>query len=134
MIIDASAVIAILDDEPDGPDYLARIRAATHKGMAAPTFVETALVMDNRRTGVPPERLTQFFEEQQIMLTDFTPEHAHLAREAYRRYGRGSGHPARLNFGDCLSYAAARASDEPLLFKGDDFAHTDVRDACAESR
>lgn len=132
MIIDTSAIIAILDDEPDGPAYLTHIRAAEERRMTAPTFLETAIVLDARRLGLQPEQLTMFFEAEQIELTAFTPEHAHLAREAYHRYGKGSGHAAQLNYGDCFAYAAAVVDDDSLLFKGDDFGHTDVRDARAD--
>jgi ribonuclease VapC len=69
--------------------------------------------------------------EAEIVIEPVTEEQAHIARQAYRDYGRGSGHPARLNFGDCFAYALARATGEPLLFKGDDFRHTDIASAVA---
>lgn len=126
MIVDASAVIAILDDEPDGDEFLALL-AQGQAGIPAPAFVEAAIVMDHRRVAVPSDRVEAFLAAAQVEVLAFTPAHARAARAAYRKFGRGSGHPARLNFGDCLVYAVAEVEDEPLLFKGEDFSHTDVR-------
>jgi ribonuclease VapC len=74
-------------------------------------------------------QIDELMEEFSILIEPFTAEQAQIARQAYRDYGRGSGHPANLNFGDCFAYALARVKREPLLFKGDDFVHTDVRSA-----
>jgi len=76
-----------------------------------------------------PERFDEFFKEANISVEPVTLEQARLAREAYRDFGKGSGHPAKLNFGDCFAYALAKATGEPLLFKGDDFIHTDISSA-----
>lgn len=131
MILDSSALIAILDDEPHGPGLLERLRAEVRLRMSAPAFVETAIVMDTRRRGVPPEQLSAFFTGLGIEVVAFDEGQAAVARDAYRRFGRGSGHPAQLNLGDCFSYALASTTREPLLFIGNDFTHTDVRDARA---
>jgi len=129
MIVDSSALVAIVEGETDADDFARRIR---HGKIPAPVFVEAAIVLDNRLT-TTRDRLGELLDYASVSVIDFTPEMAAAARTAYRRFGRGSGHPAKLNFGDCLAYAAATVLDEPLLFKGEDFTHTDVRDARAEA-
>ncbi|MCA1781497.1 MAG: type II toxin-antitoxin system VapC family toxin [Dermatophilaceae bacterium] len=131
MIVDSSAVLAILHKETDGGDF-ATVLASRPSSMSAATYVECSIVWDRRNRGLP-RALDQIISMSETTLVPFTPDHAALAREAYRRYGRGSGHPAALDFGDCMSYAVAVAEDQPLLFKGDDFTQTDVRDARAET-
>lgn len=127
MIVDSSAVMAILGEEPDGPEFLDLLRRSpTHIG--APTLVELAIVL-RHRIDRAPEHLDAFLRATDTSVVAFTAEHAQVARAAYRTYGKGSGSKARLNFGDCLAYAVATVADEPLLFKGTDFGHTDVRDA-----
>jgi len=84
------------------------------------------VVIDGKRDPVRSARLDELLSRSDVEIVDVTAEQAHIARAAYRDFGRGSGHPARLNFGDCFSYALARATGEPLLFKGDDFVHTDL--------
>jgi ribonuclease VapC len=129
MIIDASALIAILRDEPEAADCAAAIEAASHRRLSAANFVEAAIVIDASRDPVASRRFDDLMREAQIVIEPVTEAQARLAREAYRDYGRGSGHSARLNFGDCFAYALARDSGEPLLFKGADFTHTDVTPA-----
>jgi ribonuclease VapC len=126
MIIDASAMIAILRDEPEAAGCARAIEGASSRRISAANFLETAIVIDASRDPIASRRLDDLLREAQIVIDPVTEAHARIAREAYRDYGRGSGHPARLNFGDCFAYALARDSGEPLLFKGDDFAHTDV--------
>lgn len=99
--------------------------------MSAANFLETAIVIDRGRSSIPRRRLDDLIREAQIALEPVTVEQAHIARQAYRDYGRGGGHPARLNFGDCFAYALARVTGEPLLFKGDDFRRTDIVSALA---
>lgn len=126
MIIDASAVIAILRDEPEAEGCAAAIEAASGRRISAANFVEAAIVIDASRDPVASRRLDDLLREAQIAIAPVTEAQARIAREAYRDYGRGSGHPARLNVGDCFAYALARETGEPLLFKGEDFIHTDV--------
>lgn len=131
MIVDSSAVLAVLTKEPDGGD-VAAVLASGPSSMSAATYVECAIVWDRRDPRLP-RALDELISISRTTLVPFTPEHADIAREAYRRYGRGSGHAAALDFGDCMSYAVAIAESQPLLFTGDDFTHTDVRDARAET-
>ena len=126
MIIDTSAVIAILRAEPDAATYATAIEQATVRRLSAANFVEAAAVIDGSRDPVASRKLDDLLAEAEISIEPVTAAQAHLARSAYRDFGKGSGHPARLNFGDCFAYALAKESGEPLLFKGDDFTHTDI--------
>lgn len=129
MIIDSSAIVAILKTEDDADVYAQALDSAGDGAwMSAATYVEISMVTDPLSVGVA-RSFAELMQESTIELLPFTPAQAHIARAAYRRYGRGSGHRARLNFGDCFSYALATERSEPLLFKGDDFSHTDVRSA-----
>lgn len=118
--------MAILFGEPDGSVYAESIDTATHTRMSAATVVE-AYVVANAADAAP--ELEKFLQASGIQIEPFTTGQAEIASAAHRRYGRGSGHPARLNLGDMFAYALAVAFDEPLLFKGADFARTDVRPA-----
>jgi ribonuclease VapC len=129
MIIDASALIAILRDEPEAAACAAAIEAAPRRQISAANFVEAAIVIDASRDPVASRRFDDLLREAQIVIAPVTEAQARIAREAYRDYGRGSLHPARLNFGDCLAYALARETGETLLFKGNNFSHTDVTPA-----
>lgn len=126
MILDTSALVAILRDEPEAPAFVRAIERAETRRLSAVSFVEAAAVIDSAREPVASRRFDELVQTADLTIEAVTEEQARIAREAYRDFGRGSGHPARLNFGDCFSYALARAIGEPLLFKGDDFAHTDV--------
>ncbi len=126
MIVDASALIAILRAEPDAPSYAQAIEAASRRRISAANFLETAIVIDGSRDPVASRRLDDLLREGQIVIEPVTEAQARIARDAYRDFGRGSGHPARLNFGDCFAYALSRSTGEPLLFKGNDFGHTDI--------
>ena len=128
MIVDTSALIAILRDELEAAACAAAIEAAPQRRMSAANFVEAAIVIDGSRDPIG-RRLDDLVAEAQLAIEAVTAAHARIAREAYRDFGRGSGHPARLNFGDCFAYALARATGEPLLFKGNDFSHTDIASA-----
>lgn len=97
--------------------------------LSAANYVETAVVIDSARNPVASRRLDDFLEQAEIKIQAVTTKQARIAREAYRDFGKGSGHPARLTLGDCFAYALAKESGEPLLFKGDHFSYTDV--ACA---
>ena len=129
MIVDTSALIAILRDEPEAVACAMAIEAAPTRRMSAANLVEAAIVIDGSRDPVASRRLDDLVKEAQLVIEAVTEVQARIAREAYRDFGRGSGHPARLNFGDCFAYALARATGEPLLFKGDDFTHTDITSA-----
>ena len=128
MIVDASALVAVLREEAGSQIILETINAETCC-ISAATFVETAIVVDSRRDPVASRELDEFLNVANITITPVDEAQARIAREAYRDFGKGSGHPAKLNFGDCFAYALAKNLNEPLLFKGDEFAHTDVRPA-----
>jgi ribonuclease VapC len=129
MIVDSSALVAILKREPEQAAFSALLEAASDLHISAATYLETAMVIDRPRDPGIGRMLDDVIERSRIIIEPVTAEHARIARQAYRDYGRGSGHPANLNFGDCFSYALARARREPILFKGDDFVHTDLRPA-----
>jgi ribonuclease VapC len=125
MIVDTSAIIAILRDEPDAEDLSSAIESADVRRVSAGTYIETAIVTDANRDPVLSRRLDSFLQQAFIIVEPVTVEQSRLAREAYRDYGKGR-HRAGLNFGDCFAYALAKEKGEPLLFKGDDFRKTDV--------
>jgi ribonuclease VapC len=129
VIIDSSALVAIMFAESDAAIYARAIRAARERRISAVNYVETAVVVDGRRDPIISRRFDDLLREANIIIERFDENQAHVAREAYRDFGRGSGHPARLNFGDCLAYALARCRGEPLLFKRDDFSQTDITPA-----
>ena len=132
MIVDTSVLVAIVRDEHDAEVYTDVLVRDPAPQISAANFLEAAVVIDARRDAVASRQLDAIAEALRISLAPVTPRHAHLARQAYRDFGKGSGHPAKLNFGDCFAYALAIDADEPLLFKGDDFGHTDVRVAVPE--
>ena len=129
MIIDTSALIAILRDEPEAAACARAIEAASRRLVSAASFLEAAIVIDGSRDPVASRRFDDLLREAQLVIEPVTESQARIAREAYRDFSRGSGHPARLNFGDCFAYALARLTGEPLLFKGTDFANTDITPA-----
>ncbi|MEV5000699.1 type II toxin-antitoxin system VapC family toxin [Nocardioides sp. LML1-1-1.1] len=124
MIVDTSALIAILRDEPERDEF-AQLIVDQPARISAANWVEAAMVAEGDR-GDRGDRLDRLVATARIVIEPVTESHARAARIAFRRYGRGSGSPARLNFGDCFAYALSATSGEPLLFKGDDFTHTDV--------
>ncbi|WP_322748836.1 MULTISPECIES: type II toxin-antitoxin system VapC family toxin [unclassified Frankia] len=126
MIVDSSALVAIVRAEPDAPRYAAALVSAARPAMSAVNYVEAAVVVDSARDPVASHRFDELVRVAGIDVVGVTGEHAVLARQAYRDFGRGSGSPARLNFGDCFAYALAAQRREPLLFKGADFTHTDL--------
>ena len=127
MIVDTSAVIAVLKEETDASRFLRALIASNRpKRMSAANYLETAIVVDVNRNPLLSRRLDGLMVQTDMIVEPVTREQAEIARAAYRDFGRGSGHPAGLNFGDCFAYALAKAMREPLLFKGDDFSHTDV--------
>ena len=126
MIIDTSALVAILRDEPEAKDCALAIERNPTRRVSAANFVETALVIDGSRDPIASRRFDDLVKEARIVVEPVSEAQARIAREAYRDFGKGSGHPAKLNFGDCFAYALAKTTGEPLLFKGDDFIHTDI--------
>ena len=129
MIIDASAIIAILRDEPEARSCAKAIASASSCGISAVSYVEAAIVIDGSRDPVASRRFDDLLREAQLVIEPATEAQARIAREAYRDFGKGSGHPAGLNLGDCFAYALAKVTGEPILFKGDDFTHTDLTPA-----
>jgi ribonuclease VapC len=129
MIVDSSAIVAILKKESDWLVFLKAIESANQVRFSAASYLETSIVMDKEPDPLARAGLDDLLAESEITIEPVTVEQARIARQAYRDYGRGSGHAANLNFGDCFSYALARAKREPILYKGDDFGHTDLRSA-----
>ena len=125
MVIDTSAIVAILFDEPERTGLVRRLGADDVRLISAATLVECALVVEARKGERGRTELDLLFHESDIQCVPFDEEQADLARVAWRRYGKGR-HPAGLNLGDCFSYALSKATSQPLLFKGNDFAQTDL--------
>lgn len=128
MILDTSAILAILFEEPGYPNLLRRVLSTESKGVGAPTLLEATMVLARRHGNAAPGRLDSWIREAGITVIAFGEPHWRSAGHAFLRYGKGR-HPAALNFGDCLSYATAKLADLPLLYTGEDFAKTDIRAA-----
>jgi len=126
VIIDTSVLVAVLRGEPDAASYLEVIRTTVPRRISAGTYLELGVVIDGQGDPIASRRLDHLLTRLSIVIEPVTESQARIAREAYRDFGKGSGHPAGLNFGDCFAYALAREMREPLLFKGDDFRHTDI--------
>jgi len=125
VIVDSSAIVALLLREPGYEPLLERLGAAPVAGVGAPTLAETGLVLAARLGITGKTLLARFVAESGLVVARFGEEHWPVALDAYLRFGKGR-HPARLNFGDCLTYATAKLAGEPLLCLGDDFAKTDL--------
>jgi ribonuclease VapC len=128
MVIDTSAVVAILEDEPERARFVRLIAADEVRLLSAVSRVECTCVIEGRKRAAGRADLDLFLREAAIEIAPVTADQAEIACEGFRRFGRGR-HPAGLNIGDTFAYALARATGEPLLFKGDDFARTDVASA-----
>ena len=128
MIVDSSAFITLLRNEPGWEEYMAVMVDARTLVTSAATLLETAMVAEGQGGDKAALDLDSLIRRLDVDIVAFTAEHAALAREGFRRFGKGR-HPAGLNFGDCFAYALAREREEPLLFKGRDFAQTDVKAA-----
>lgn len=128
MILDSSSIVAVLRAEEDAPDFAKTIESALKCHISAVNYVEAAAVIDSSRDPIASRRFDDFFRASRIVVEAVTSNHAELARQAYRDFGKGR-HKAGLNFGDCFAYALAKEMDEPLLFKGDDFRQTDIKAA-----
>ncbi|MHB1499927.1 MAG: type II toxin-antitoxin system VapC family toxin [Candidatus Dormibacteria bacterium] len=131
MILDTSAIVAIMRGELDADRYIAAISQAASPRISAGTYLETAMVIDANHDPVLSRRLDDLLAAARVKVEPVTQRHAEIARQAYRDFGKGSGHPAGLNLGDCFAYALARDAKEPLLFKGNDFTETDIPPALA---
>jgi ribonuclease VapC len=125
VIVGSSALIAILRNEPDASAIAEALQQAPFRHISAVTYVEAAVVADNNRNPLLSRRFDNLIRDARISVEPVTPRQAEIARQAYRDFGKGR-HKAGLNFGDCFAYALAKEMDEPLLFKGTDFARTDV--------
>lgn len=128
MIVDASAILAVLFEEPEKDGFRDLMLRQKELAMSPVNYLEAAVRADDKRHPRKGAELDALLQGFGIAITVVDARQAHLAREAYRRFGKGH-HPARLNLGDCFAYALAKARGEPLLFKGDDFRQTDVEAA-----
>lgn len=127
MIVDSSAIIAIVTEEPSSAVYLEALLESPTRRVSAATLLEAAIVVDRHPNPLTATKFDHLIERIGVVVEPVTASQVAIARGAYQRFGRGSGHPAKLNFGDCFAYALAKDFDEPLLFVGQDFAHTDIR-------
>jgi ribonuclease VapC len=125
MVIDTSALVAVLFDEPEREEFIDKIATAARRLISAGTLVESSIVVEARRGEIAGRELDLFLHRADVLTVAVNEDQALLARAAWRRYGKGRD-PAGLNFGDLFAYALARASNEELLYKGDDFARTDL--------
>jgi len=129
VIVDSSALIAILNEEPLAPICFEALLASPVIRMSAANLLEAAIAMDRHPSPILDPALDDLIARLGIAIEPVTLSQIVIARDAHRRFGRGTGHPARLNFGDCFAYALAKEFNEPLLFIGQDFIHTDIRQA-----
>lgn len=125
MVIDTSALVAILSDEPERRRFNEQIEADPRRLLSAANLLETSMVIESRYCNAGGRQLDLFVHQACINILSVDVQQIEIARLAYRHYGKGR-HPAGLNYGDCFAYALARATGEPLLFKGNDFAQTDI--------
>lgn len=132
MIVDSSALVAILLQEPSAAFCSEALQGATAKRMSAANYLEASVVIDSGVRSRAGHWLDELLAESEIAIEPFTEQQARIARRAYREFGKGSGHPAKLNFGDCFAYALAKDKREPLLCVGNDFVHTDIPTICPE--
>ncbi len=131
IVVDTSAIIAIMSDEPERRSFNERIEAATACHISAASLLEARIVLYARAGDNAVLALDAFLLKSAMRIADVTPHLGDIAFDAYRRFGKSSGHPAALNYGDCFAYALSRHLDAPLLYKGDDFSETDVAAAMA---
>ncbi len=133
MIIDSSALVATVFKEPGSDVLVDAVLNDTAPLMSAANALEAAIVVDARQDAVISRRLDEIRRQLGIAIAPVTAEHVDIARRAYHDFGKGSGHPAQLNFGDCFAYALATEHGQPLLFVGDDFSETDIEPALSSS-
>lgn len=125
MVVDTSAIMAILQLEPEAGEYALAIEQATVRFVSAVSILEAGILAESRKGAEGPRELDAFLAEARLEVVGFNAEQAEVARRAYARFGKGQ-HRAALNMGDCAAYALSKTAGEPLLFKGNDFALTDV--------
>ncbi len=123
MIVDTSAIVAILREEPEARLFSTKLYTERPTHISAANYLEAGIVIDGGHDAVVSARLDTVLDRLSVEILPVTPSQAKLARQAYRDFGKGSGHPAKLNFGDCFAYALAMERGEALLYKGDDFVH-----------
>ena len=123
MIVDSSAIVAMLREEPEVDAMIKAIGNADKASISAANYLEASIVIDDKRNPVLSANLDRLLTKLSIDIAPVTATQAKLARQAYRDFGKGSGHAAKLNFGDCFAYALAMERGEELLYKGDDFVH-----------
>ena len=128
MVVDSSALMAVIQREPEEQSFRNAIKSASARLLGAGSRIETSIVVLNRRGEAGLEQLHALIASLKLDIVPLSDDQARIAIEAFRRFGKGR-HRASLNFGDCLSYALAKATGQPLLFKGGDFAQTDIRSA-----
>jgi len=125
MVIDTSAVLAILQDEPERRTFNEAIEASDSRSFSVASLVETSIVIDARHGAEGVRHLDRFLDRADVAVIAVDLEQGKLARQAFSRFGKGR-HAAALNFGDCFAYALAQVLGEPLLYKGEDFSRTDI--------
>jgi ribonuclease VapC len=129
MIVDASAIVALIRNEPEAESIYRSIVTSPRVVLVAPTYVECCLVLTKDRSADAIMQLDALLEKLSVDIIPFTPKMAKIAAQAFLKFGKGRGNQAQLNFGDCISYAASKVEAMPLLFKGEDFGFTDVERA-----
>ena len=129
MVIDSSALLAILLGEPEAATFLRAIKSAQARRVSAASFLETGMVLRRDPSGQRQQLFEELIFALRLIIEPVTEQQARIALEAFNRYGKGRWHSAALNFGDCLACALAKVCAEPLLFKGADFSHTDIAPA-----
>ncbi len=127
MIVDTSALVAIIRNEPEIASFAKLILSANRPAMSAASYLETGIVIDGQRDPASSQRIDEMISILALTVMPVTEAQAKIARSAYQAFGKGSGHKAQLNFGDCFSYALAKDQKKPLLFKGNDFSKTDIQ-------
>ena len=131
IVLDTSALCAVLFVGPDAERYNAVMLASSSVMVGAPTLFEMRQVLAVRMQEEAAPTLKRYLDLLSVTVVPWSERHADLATDAFLRFGKGQGHPASLNFGDCMAYAVAKELDAPLLYKGEDFALTDIRSALA---
>ncbi len=126
MMVDTSVVVAIMRNEPEGREFVRLLVQAGRSVMVAPNYVELCMVLLGNKAPSALNKIKMSLDELGIKVISFTPEMAEVSAKTFERFGKGQGHKAQLNFGDCMAYAASKVEGLPLLFKGEDFRLTDV--------
>ena len=129
IVVDTSVIIAVLKNEPDAPLLVRRMAAASERYVSAGSILECGIVVGAKYGDAGLKVMRELCAGLSLDIATVDAEQSRTGYEAFRRYGRGSSHPAKLNFGDCFAYALAKTRNLPLLFKGDDFIHTDIKPA-----